>query len=119
MMKYDPKGDFVRKYVPELKNMPPEFIYQPWKAPKITQRIAQCKIGVDYPKPILNHEQCRKENMQKMKRAYLQGPPSEWFGPNWEKKDGPKNRDSFVGERLKHKRRKKKQPNLHQYFKKR
>jgi cryptochrome len=29
----DPNGDYIRKYIPQLKLYPKEFIYEPWKAP--------------------------------------------------------------------------------------
>ena len=47
--KYDKDGAYVRKYCPELKNMPSKYIYQPWKAPLADQKKAGCVVGIDYP----------------------------------------------------------------------
>ena len=68
--KMDPKGSYVRKYVPSLKHFPDEYIYEPWKASMNVQIKCKCIIGKDYPKPIVDHEMASKENMIKMKTAY-------------------------------------------------
>lgn len=53
LKKYDPKGAFVKHFVPKLKNFPSKFIYEPWKAPIRVQKKAGCIIGKDYPFPIV------------------------------------------------------------------
>jgi len=70
--KYDPNGTFIRKYVPELANFPAKYIFEPWKAPIADQKTAGCRIGVDYPKPMVQHDVASKENMGKMAEAYKQ-----------------------------------------------
>ncbi len=54
--KYDSNGNFIRKYLPMLKDFPKEFIYEPWKAPKALQNKLNCVIGIDYPERIVIHE---------------------------------------------------------------
>ncbi|KAJ3206927.1 hypothetical protein HK099_000395 [Clydaea vesicula] len=71
--KYDKKGDFIKKYIPQLKNFPKEFIYEPWKAPLNVQEKAKCIIGVDYPNPIVDHEVAKSEIMKSLKNAYAVG----------------------------------------------
>ena len=68
--KYDKQGAFIRKYVPALARMPAQYIYEPWKAPKAVQQQAGCILGEDYPMPIVDHDEARKECMAKMKKAY-------------------------------------------------
>lgn len=68
--KTDKDGMYIRKYVPELKKYPSEYIYEPWKAPKSVQTTAGCIIGVGYPKRIVDHDKVHKENIQKMSLAY-------------------------------------------------
>lgn len=68
--KTDKHGDYIKKYLPILKKYPTEYIYEPWKAPLSVQKAANCIIGKDYPKPIVQHEVISKENMAKMKMAY-------------------------------------------------
>ena len=59
-----------RRYVPELKNYPTEYIYEPWKAPPGVQKMCKCVIGTDYPRPIVDHETARKTNLERMNKAY-------------------------------------------------
>ncbi|KAG8463402.1 hypothetical protein KFE25_004913 [Diacronema lutheri] len=68
--KYDPDGAYVRKYVPELARFPKKYIYEPWRAPIADQNKAGCRVGVDYPKPIVQHDVASKENMGKLAEAY-------------------------------------------------
>ena len=52
--KMDPKGEYIKKYLPKLKDMPKEYIHAPWLAPSKIQEQAGCVIGEDYPKPIVD-----------------------------------------------------------------
>jgi len=62
----DPNGYYVKKYVPELANLPLEYIYSPWKAPKEVQEKAKCIIGVDYPAPLVDHKTASQRNCRSM-----------------------------------------------------
>ena len=62
--KWDPKGDYVRRYCPELKNMPLRYLFAPWTAPQSVQDVAKCRIGTDYPSPIIDHKQARAHNLE-------------------------------------------------------
>jgi cryptochrome len=68
--KNDPNGEYIRKYLPELRELPAKYIYEPWKAPIAIQNQAGVRIGKDYPKPIVDHAYVSKENMSKMALAY-------------------------------------------------
>ncbi|CAK1604503.1 unnamed protein product [Parnassius mnemosyne] len=68
--KTDKDGLYIRKYVPELKKYPSDYIYEPWKAPKSIQTKAGCIVGIGYPKRIVDHDKIHKENIQKMSLAY-------------------------------------------------
>lgn len=50
---HDPEGDFIREWVPELRNVPAGLIHEPWKMSSMEQSLYECHIGVDYPKPII------------------------------------------------------------------
>ncbi|KAI3982062.1 hypothetical protein MKX01_018968 [Papaver californicum] len=49
--KYDPKGNYIRHFLPVLKDIPAEYIYAPWTAPLAVQTKPNCIIGRDYPRP--------------------------------------------------------------------
>ncbi|XP_075693136.1 cryptochrome-2 [Rhinoderma darwinii] len=68
----DPSGDYVRRYLPALKGFPSRYIYEPWNAPESVQKEAKCIIGVDYPKPIVNHAEASRLNIERMKQTYQQ-----------------------------------------------
>lgn len=70
--KIDPKGDFIRRYLPVLKDMPDKYIYDPWNAPIEVQRAAKCVVGVDYPKPMVNHAEASRLNIERMRQMYQQ-----------------------------------------------
>ncbi|XP_058192366.1 (6-4)DNA photolyase [Rhododendron vialii] len=68
--KYDPNGDYIRHFLPILKDMPKEYIYEPWTAPLSIQTKAKCIIGKDYPKPVVSHGTASKECKNKLAEAY-------------------------------------------------
>ncbi|XP_003214689.1 cryptochrome-2 [Anolis carolinensis] len=68
----DPSGDYVRRYLPKLKGFPSRYIYEPWNAPESVQKAAKCIIGVDYPKPMVNHAETSRLNIERMKQIYQQ-----------------------------------------------
>jgi deoxyribodipyrimidine photo-lyase len=62
---HDPSGDYVRRHVPELSRVPREYLGEPWTMPKQVQREAGCEIGTDYPRPIVDHAQARREALER------------------------------------------------------
>jgi deoxyribodipyrimidine photo-lyase len=52
--KFDPNGDFVRKYVPEIANLPDTYLFSPWAAPADTLSAAGVHLGENYPRPIVD-----------------------------------------------------------------
>jgi len=57
--KFDKEGTYTRKWVPELKNIPNEFLYKPWELERKFQEQLKIVIGKDYPAPIVVHEEAR------------------------------------------------------------
>merc|ERR1712157_89117 len=49
---YDQHGEYVKHWLPELKNVPKQFVHEPWKMSQFQQMEYGCKLGVDYPNPI-------------------------------------------------------------------
>ncbi|HEX6011104.1 MAG TPA: FAD-binding domain-containing protein [Geminicoccaceae bacterium] len=52
---HDPDGAFIRRWCPELARVPTRWIHTPWTMPALEQAEAGCRIGRDYPAPIIDH----------------------------------------------------------------
>ena len=52
--KFDPNGDFVRNYVPEIANLPDAYLFSPWEATAKTLSAAGVHLGRNYPLPIVD-----------------------------------------------------------------
>ena len=58
---HEPDGTFVRKWVPELKNIPNSYIHEPHTMPPLEQRFHNFSLGIDYPEPIVESKEQRKQ----------------------------------------------------------
>jgi deoxyribodipyrimidine photo-lyase len=58
--KFDPTGEYVRAWVPEIARLPAEHIHSPWEAPARVLAAAGIEPGVTYPWPIVDHATARK-----------------------------------------------------------
>jgi deoxyribodipyrimidine photo-lyase len=57
---HDADGLFIKRWLPELANIPPHLIHEPWKLSWMEQQLYGCEIGNDYPAPIVDLEETRK-----------------------------------------------------------
>jgi len=67
--KFDPNGDYVRRWCPELAKLPDKFIHAPFKADNETLKAAVVVLGKTYPKPIVDHDEARKAAMEGYKKV--------------------------------------------------
>ena len=67
-MKFDSRGDYVRTWVPELAKLQTPDIHAPWEAPPLALAEAGVTLGVDYPKPIVDHATARARALAAFKQ---------------------------------------------------
>ena len=65
--KFDPGGEYIRKYVPELENLPLKYLFAPWEAPKEVLAEAGIRLGRDYPLPIVDLKASRARALEAFK----------------------------------------------------
>ena len=58
--RFDPDGVYVRTWLPELADVPTRRIHEPWTMSPDEQESSHCRIGVDYPAPIIDHGEARQ-----------------------------------------------------------
>jgi len=59
--KFDPRGTYVRRWVPELRELPDAVVHKPWTANACTLAAAGVALGSDYPRPIVDHAVAREQ----------------------------------------------------------
>jgi len=66
--RFDPKGEYVRYFVPQLRHLPDRYIFEPWKAPQEVLKEADIELGRDYSRPMVD----LKASRQRALDAYAQ-----------------------------------------------
>jgi deoxyribodipyrimidine photo-lyase len=67
--KFDKDGEYIRKWVPELKNVPTEHIHTPWEMSTSQQARYKVSIGTDYPAPIIEHKAGRQRALDAFEKV--------------------------------------------------
>ena len=58
--KFDEDGNYVKRWLPELDNLPPSWIHKPWAAPLSVLQSANVELGSNYPFPLVDHALAQK-----------------------------------------------------------
>jgi deoxyribodipyrimidine photo-lyase len=59
--RFDPKGEYVRRWIPEIARLPNRWIHKPWQAPPEALKTAGIVLGKTYPNPVVDHAIARRE----------------------------------------------------------
>ena len=67
--RFDPDGRYIRRWLPELVRVPDRYLHAPWEMPIRVQRESGCRIGSDYPRPVVRHDEARKRTLARYAAA--------------------------------------------------
>ncbi|RYY94445.1 MAG: deoxyribodipyrimidine photo-lyase [Comamonadaceae bacterium] len=70
--RFDPRGEFIVRYLPQLAQLPAAVVHAPWTARPVDLEAAGVRLGVDYPLPIVDHATAREETLRRY--AVVKGP---------------------------------------------
>lgn len=59
--KFDPNGDYIKKWVPELEKLGPQHVHAPWETPENVLKEAGVTLGTTYPRPMVDHAEARSK----------------------------------------------------------
>jgi len=62
--RFDPDGAYVRHWLPELASVPLGHVHSPWAMSALDQADAGCRVGMDYPSPIVDHAWARARALE-------------------------------------------------------
>lgn len=70
--KFDPHGEYVRRWLPELSRLPTEWIHHPWNAPENVLQAAGIELGSNYPLPIVGIDEAKDRLQQALSQMWQQ-----------------------------------------------
>ena len=62
--KFDPSGDYIKRFIPELRKVPVKYLFEPWLCPENISEEIGFKIGRDYPKPVVDVKDSRQKALE-------------------------------------------------------
>ncbi len=71
--RWDPQGAYVRRWVPEVARVPAPYVHAPWTLPRDDQVAYRCRVGRDYPAPVVDFAASRRRAVERFARALQDG----------------------------------------------
>jgi deoxyribodipyrimidine photo-lyase len=65
-MDHDPKGVFVRRWLPALRRVPDAWLFEPWRMPGNVQEACGLRVGADIAQPVVDLEQATRRAKQRV-----------------------------------------------------
>jgi len=69
--RFDPEGNYVRRWIPELVDLPNKWIHKPWQASTKELTAASIDLGNAFPRPILDHGDARSRALADFQRIKM------------------------------------------------
>ncbi len=67
--RHDPEGQYLRRWLPELARLADDAIHEPWRLAPAVLATAGVRLGVDYPAPIVDHDEARERALAAYREA--------------------------------------------------
>ena len=71
--RFDPEGEYIHRWVPELAKLPAPAVFAPWQAASSDLEAAGVRLGTDYPRPIVDHRRARDRALARYQEASSRG----------------------------------------------
>ncbi|MFK7902003.1 MAG: deoxyribodipyrimidine photo-lyase [Nitratireductor sp.] len=65
--RFDPDGEYIRKYIPEIAALPDKYLFAPWETPELILKAANIELDKHYPKPIVDLKISREKALEAFK----------------------------------------------------
>lgn len=70
---YDPTGQYVKHWLPELSQVPGQMVHEPWKLAVTQQKQYGVRLGIDYPRPVVDLFKSAEANKKIYNAAFQKG----------------------------------------------
>jgi deoxyribodipyrimidine photo-lyase len=100
--RHNPQGTFIRKWVPELRLVPVPLLFEPWRMTALEQALYACRIGTDYPAPVVDFESATREAKARYWAVRQSEAVQRELPALWLRHCLPKNRVNYAAELQQH-----------------